>query len=53
MECKVFSVVGWMVVCPHCETASGQVPTNAGYVKCAECGEWSYNEEYDQFKGEG
>ena len=50
MECKEFTVVsGWAVVCPHCESASGQQPTNAGYYMCPECRQWSYNKTYNKY----
>jgi transcription elongation factor Elf1 len=51
MKCKRFSRYGWVTVCPYCGSGSVIVPSNAGYVLCSICGEWSYNEEYDEFKG--
>ena len=50
MKAKTFSVVGWANVCPHCGEATNVQPTNAGYLKCPNGCEWSYNADHDDFK---
>lgn len=48
---KQFVRVLWATMCPYCMEASGAQPTNAGYLTCPACGEVSYNEDDNTFKG--